>query len=226
MRVHASDVASSGLGALAAPAPAGHAGTGAAFAARLAAAGSSKPEDAAGDAKAKTPKGETTRKVDGKPFLEVTSGPRNGMFINKTGNARDGEAFVLVRRKDHDLHVYGTGKDRRVIVVPHEGEKAAAPTDIGKGKERTAKVDGHTDYVEVMSGPRNGMFINRSGNARDGEAFVLVKRKDHELHIYGTGKDRRVIVARYGDEAGKADGDKAVTTPATGGAAAPAGDDA
>ena len=39
------------------------------------------------------------------------------------------------------------------------------------------------DYVEIMSGPRNGMFINRSGNARDGEAFVLVERRDHELHI-------------------------------------------
>ena len=226
MRVQTSDPATSGLGALAAPVQARHAGSGTAFAAKLAAASSTKSDDAAGGAKAKAPKGETTRKVDGKPFLEVTSGPRNGMFINKTGNARDGEAFVLVRREDHDLHVYGTGKDRRVIVVPHEGEKAAAPTDIGKGRERTAKVDGHTDYVEVMSGPRNGMFINRSGNARDGEAFVLVKRKDHELHIYGTGKDRRVIVARYGDEAGKADGDKAVTTPATGGTAAPAGDDA
>ena len=47
-----------------------------------------------------------------------------------------------------------------------------------------------------MSGPRNGMFVNTSGNVRDGEAFVLVKRKDHELHIYGTGKDRRVIVSR------------------------------
>jgi hypothetical protein len=225
MRMQTSDLATSGLGALAAPVQAGHAGAGTAFAAKLAAASSTKSEDAAGEAKAKA-KGETTRKVDGKPLLEVTSGPRNGMFINKTGNARDGEAFALIRRTDHDLHVYGTGKDRRVIVVPHDGEKAAAPTDIGKGKERTAKVDGHTDYVEVMSGPRNGMFINRSGNARDGEAFVLVKRKDHELHIYGTGKDRRVIVARYGDEAGKADGDKAVTTPATGGAAAPAGDDA
>jgi hypothetical protein len=211
MRVNGSDIATSGLGALAAPVPAQPA-AGTAFAAKLADASAGK-----------SPKGETTREVDGKPYVEVMSGPRNGMFINRSGNDRDGEAFVLVRRKHHDLHVYGTGKDRRVVVVPHDGEKAAAPTDTGKGRETTHKVAGHTDYVEVMSGPRNGMFINRSGNERDGEAFVLVKRKDHELHIYGTGKDRRVIVARYGD-AGDKDTGKTTGTPATGGAAAPAGD--
>ena len=79
------------------------------------------------------------------------------------------------------------------------------------------------DYVEIMSGPRNGMFINRSGNARDGEAFVLVKRRDHELHIYGTGKDRRVIVARYGaaeDGAAGKDAGTTTGTPATGGTGA------
>ena len=217
MRVHTTDIATSGLGALAAPAPA-QPSAGTAFAARLA--------DASTAAATKSPKGETTRKVDGEPYVEIMSGPRNGMFINRSGNDRDGEAFVLVRRKDHDLHVYGTGKDRRVVAVSHEGEKAAAPTDTGKGRETTHKVAGHTDYVEVMSGPRNGMFINRSGNERDGEAFVLVKRKDHELHIYGTGKDRRVIVARYddADDAGDKDAGKTTGTPATGGAAAPSGD--
>ena len=56
------------------------------------------------------PKGETTRKVDRKDYVEVTTGPRNGMFINKSGNDRDGEAFVLASRPDRDLHVYGTGR--------------------------------------------------------------------------------------------------------------------
>ena len=44
-----------------------------------------------------------------------------------------------------------------------------------------------------MSGPRNGMFVNRSGNVRDGKAFVLVERADHELHIYGSGRNRLVV---------------------------------
>jgi len=57
--------------------------------------------------------------------------------------------------------------------------------------ERTEKVDGHR-YTEVISGPRNGMFINNSGNTRDGRAFVIVKREGREFHIYGTGDDRAV----------------------------------
>ena len=222
-----SELATAGLGALAAERTATAPRT--AFASALAAettgtAGTGATKE--GDAAAKLPrgpKGETTRTVEGKPYLEVMSGPRNGMFINTAKDSpRHGEAFVLVRRKDHDLHVYGTGKDRRVIVVPHDGASTSAPSDGAKG-ETTRKVDGHA-YKEVVSGPRNGMFINTSGNVRDGEAFVLVKRKDHELHIYGTGRDRRVIVSRHlgDDPATGAERDK--TAPATGGVTAPPSD--
>ena len=121
MRVNGSDIATSGLGALAAPVPAQPA-AGTAFAAKLADA------SAAG----KSPKGETTREVDGKPYVEVMSGPRNGMFINRSGNERDGEAFVLVKRKDHELHIYGTGKDRRVIVARYDDADDAGDKDAGK----------------------------------------------------------------------------------------------
>jgi hypothetical protein len=73
----------------------------------------------------KGPKGETTRVVKDQPaYIEVMSGPRNGMFINTTSNERRGEAFVIVRRHDRDLHVYGTGKDRRVIVSWHKDQPA------------------------------------------------------------------------------------------------------
>jgi hypothetical protein len=61
----------------------------------------------------------------------IMSGPRNGMFINMTNNERRGEAFVLVRKHDRDLHIYGTGKDRRVIISWHKDQPtggASAPT--------------------------------------------------------------------------------------------------
>ena len=76
------------------------------------------------DALPKGPKGETTREVPNHPYLEVMSGPRNGMFINTTNNERRGEAFVLVRRKDRDLHIYGHGKNRRVIISWHKDQPA------------------------------------------------------------------------------------------------------
>ena len=37
------------------------------------------------------------------------------------------------------------------------------------------------------------MYLNTSGNKRDGDAFVLVKRDDREYHIYGTGKNREIF---------------------------------
>jgi hypothetical protein len=59
--------------------------------------------------------------------------------------------------------------------------------------EKTAAVAGHSDYRDIVAGPRDGMYVNTSGNKRDGEAFVLVKRHGIEYHIYGTGKNRQVI---------------------------------
>lgn len=162
------------------------------------------------DATGSQPKAETTRKVPGHSYDEIISGPRNGMFINRSGNARDGEAFTIVKRKGHELHVYGSGRDREVVVAPHE-----------RHKETTKPVDGTSAYVEVTSGPRNGMFINRTDNERRGQAFVLVKRGDHDLHIYGTGEHRRVIVSWHSDQHGDASkSGKSDKTDKTGGTAA------
>jgi hypothetical protein len=90
----------------------------------------------------KGPKGETTRVVKDHPaYVEVMSGPRNGMFINMTSNERRGEAFVIVHKDDRDLHVYGTGKNRRVIVSWHKDQPAhqADKPDAGKKTEPEAK---------------------------------------------------------------------------------------
>ena len=59
-------------------------------------------------------------------------------------------------------------------------------------KETLAKVAGHK-YAEIKNGDRKGMFVNQSGNARNGEAFKLVQRGGHEFHVYGEGKDRKVF---------------------------------
>jgi hypothetical protein len=58
--------------------------------------------------------------------------------------------------------------------------------------EKTRAVDGHK-YVDVVAGPRKGMYINTGSNTRSGEAFVMVKKNGREYHIYGTGENRRVI---------------------------------
>ena len=86
------------------------------------------------------PKGERTDKVEGHSYMEIISGPRNGMFINNSGNDRDGRAFVRVRRDGREFHIYGTGNDRSVYEVGRE--RAASGTSQGTGTSPTSGSSG------------------------------------------------------------------------------------
>jgi hypothetical protein len=157
-------------------------------------------------------KGEKIQHVDGHAYAEVTSGKREGMYINTSGNVRNGEAFVLVRKNGKEYHIYGTGKDRLVVgfhmptTKPADGtgtttdKPAADLSDIKLRKgEKIEPVEGHA-YAEITSGPRSGMYINTSNNSRRGEAFVLVEKAGFDYHIYGSGDDRVVIRANKRDD--------------------------
>jgi hypothetical protein len=141
-------------------------------------------------------KGEKIEHVEGHAYAEITSGTREGMFINTSGNVRNGEAFVLVRKNGKEYHIYGTGKDR--LVVGFHIPAAKPPADLSDIKlrkgEKIEPVEGHA-YAEIVSGPRSGMYINTSANSRRGEAFVLVEKADFNYHIYGSGDDRQVVRA-------------------------------
>jgi hypothetical protein len=131
-------------------------------------------------------------------------------------------------RKSSDTELTGTvGANTDVTATKkHAHQKPDALPKAPKG-ETTRAVPDHPAYVEIMSGPRNGMFINMTHNEPRGEAFVLVRKHDRDLHIYGTGKDRRVIISWHKDQPAHRDADK-TTAPAatdskssTGGATAP-----
>ena len=102
----------------------------------------------------------------------------------------------------------------------HKADKAERPLPKGPKGETTRAVPDHPAYVEIMSGPRNGMFINVTNNERRGEAFVLVRREDRDLHIYGTGKDRRVIISWHKDQPAHQNDKTDAAKQETGGASA------
>jgi hypothetical protein len=155
---------------------------------------------------------ETTKAVDGQQYSEILTGPRAGMYLNTGGGARDGQAFILVKHDGREDHIYGTGSDRKVI--SSGGEKSSpsdksdstktstdtttkptdttATTDKAPSNEKTKGVPGRA-YADILNGPRSGLYLNTSGNVRDGHTFALVKREGREFHIYGTGKDREII---------------------------------
>jgi hypothetical protein len=161
-------------------------------------------------------KGETLQHVEGHAYAEISGGKREGMFVNTSGNVRNGQTFVLVRKHGKEYHIYGTGKDRLVVgfhmpssqPTDGTGGTTGTPTtpstpdvsDIKLRKgEKMEPVEGHP-YAEITSGPRSGMYINTSHNSRRGEAFVLVEKADADYHIYGTGADRVVIRAAKRDD--------------------------
>lgn len=145
---------------------------------------------------------ETTKPVEGESYAEILTGPRAGMYVNTSGNARDGEAFILVKGKDgSEQHIYGTGKDRKVV---SSGGDSASSADKTSDKSATSKapanetvkqVEGRA-YADILTGSRNGLYLNTSTNARSGQVFSLVMKEGREYHIYGTGKDRQVIGLR------------------------------
>jgi hypothetical protein len=68
-------------------------------------------------------KNEKIEPVEGHAYAEITSGAREGMFINTSGNKRHGDAFVLVNKGGVEYHIYGTGADREVIAIKRAGDK-------------------------------------------------------------------------------------------------------
>jgi hypothetical protein len=158
-------------------------------------------------------KGEEMQAVEGHAYAEITSGARDGMYINTSGNVRHGQTFTVAHRDGKEYHIYGTGKDRLVVGFHVPSDKApATPTDTTekadkpdtsdlklRKNEKIEPVQGHA-YAEITSGAREGMFINTSGNRRHGEAFVLVNKGGVEYHIYGTGADREVVALKPRDD--------------------------
>ena len=83
--------------------------------------------------------------------------------------------------------------------------KAAANAETGTvdtsapKNEKTKAVTGHS-YADILSGPRRHQYLNTSGNARDGQTFKILHRDGREVHVYGAGKDRLVVVLQKADE--------------------------
>jgi hypothetical protein len=67
-------------------------------------------------------KNEKIEPVQGHAYAEITSGAREGMFINTSGNKRHGDAFVLVNKGGIEYHIYGTGADREVVALKPRDE--------------------------------------------------------------------------------------------------------
>jgi hypothetical protein len=72
----------------------------------------------------KRPTGEKTAKVAGHHYEKITAGADKGRYLNKTGNARDGEDFAIVERDGRTYHVYDIDGKHEALMLPNGGSKS------------------------------------------------------------------------------------------------------
>jgi hypothetical protein len=149
-----------------------------------------------------TPAGEEWTPVKGHDhYAKITSGPREGQYINLSRGARRGQTFSIEQRAGKTVHVYGKGATEVVVQAAKDSGKfkgGAVPADATRPKsEEWAPVKGANNYADILSGPRNGLYVNTSGGSRDGMAFQIVKHGEKTFHVYGKGKHRQVIEVHH-----------------------------
>jgi hypothetical protein len=59
--------------------------------------------------------------------------------------------------------------------------------------ETWGPVDGHSDYADILSGPRNGYYVSLAPGKRQGKAFLIQHKDGQTYHVYGTGKNKEWV---------------------------------
>jgi hypothetical protein len=59
--------------------------------------------------------------------------------------------------------------------------------------ETWGPVNGHSDYADILSGPRNGYYVSLAPGKHEGKAFLIQHKDGKTYHVYGTGKNKEWV---------------------------------
>ena len=173
------------------------------------------------------PEDEKWRPVKGHDdYAEIVAGDRKGQYGQP-------EPRRPPRRGVHDRGARGQDRARlqegRRLGArgPDRGQEGSARRRHPQGDleppkgETWGPVKGAQSYADILSGPRNGYYVNlQQGSVREGQVFHIVKRGGKEYHVYGEGDDKvwvEVGATKKKSESSTTTGTEA-TTPASGAA--------
>jgi hypothetical protein len=171
------------------------------------------------------PDGEKWRPVKGHDdYAEIISGDRKGQMVNLNRGGRRGDAFTIEEREGKSVHVYKKD-DGTELVIPIDDNKEARAAGTRRSAleppkgETWGPVKGAQSYADILSGPRNGYYVNlQQGSVREGHTFHIVKRDGKEFHVYGEGDDKIWVEVGAKKKAAAAATGTEATTPASGAA--------
>ena len=70
----------------------------------------------------------------------------------------------------------------------HQASRVVPPAG-----ETWKPVAGHDDYVEIVSGPRKGQFVDLAKGPHRGDAFKIEQRDGKTVRVYGEGDSQQVV---------------------------------
>jgi hypothetical protein len=113
------------------------------------------------------------RSVD--PSLTPDAAPQAQATATSTAKPADG-SFAVTLQKETSKTPAATASR----IVPPAGET-------------WKPVSGHDDYVEIVSGPRKGQYVDLAKGAHRGDAFTIQQRDGKLVRVYGEGDSQQVV---------------------------------
>lgn len=120
---------------------------------------------------------------------KASEGKRSFAEVHAAALTQGTDKAAPEKQQKATRHHKATGHHHKAHHRHPHADRTATRSERG---ERLQPVEGH-EYSHIMSGRRNGMELNTSGNVRDGEAFVIVHRDDRTFHVYDIDGEHQVF---------------------------------
>jgi hypothetical protein len=85
----------------------------------------------------------------------------------------------------------------------HKEAAKSANRVVPPAGETWQPVDGHDDYVKVVSGAREGQYVDLAKGPHRGDAFTIEQRDGKQVRVYGEGDSQQVVEAKDAKHAAK-----------------------
>jgi hypothetical protein len=130
----------------------------------------------------------------------------------------------MIRPVDTSLAADASQQTQTAVTKPPDAsfaaalktEQASANRVTPPSGETWKPVQGHDDYVEIVSGPRKGQYVDLAKGDNRGETFTIQQRDGKLVRVYGSGDSEKVVAIKDSKDSSKNPHSATETHPAKG----------